>query len=84
MSCFEDITENDFYGVHCEMIVDLLVEVVARLKELHDLEVVLLWVHYLIVYHSCILEQDSVVVLAEREAHHLCVPLDVVPLVNVN
>ncbi len=66
------------------MVVDLLVQVVARLEELHHFKVVLVWVHNLIVDDSCIIEENLIVILPQTQAHHLGISLDVVELVNVN
>ena len=66
------------------MVVDLLVQVVARLEELHHFKVVLVWVHNLIVDDSCIIEENLIVILSQTQAHHLGISLDVVELVNIN
>lgn len=66
------------------MVVDLLVQVVAGLEELHHFKVVLVRVHNLILDHSSIVQEDLVVVLTETQAHHLCIPLDVVKLVDID
>ena len=66
------------------MVIDLFVEVVAGLEELHHFKVVLVRIDYLIVDHSRIVQKDFIVVLAQTQAHHLGVSLDIVELVDIN
>ena len=66
------------------MVVDLLVQVVAGLEELHHFKVVLVRGNNRILDHSSIVQEDLVVVLTETQAHHLCIPLDVVKLVDID
>ncbi len=84
MRGLENVTENNLDRVDSQMVVDLLVQVVARLEELHHFKVVLVWVHNLIVDDSCIIEENLIVILSQTQAHHLGISLDVVELVNVN
>jgi len=67
-----------------EVVIDLFVEVVAGLEELHHFKVVLVRIDYLIVDHSRIVQKDFIVVLAQTQAHHLGVSLDIVELVDIN
>ncbi len=66
------------------MVIDLFVEVVAGLEKLHHFKVVLVWIDYLIVDDSRIVQQNFIVILSQAQSHHLSVSLDIVELVNID
>jgi hypothetical protein len=67
-----------------EVVIDLFVEVVAGLEKLHHFKVVLVWIDYLIVDHSRIVQQNFIVILTQTQTHHLGVSLDIVELINID
>jgi len=66
------------------VIVDLLVQLVTGLEELHNFKVVLVRIHNLIINDSAIVQKDFVVVLSKTQTHHFGVTLNIVKLVHVN
>jgi hypothetical protein len=66
------------------VVIDLFVEVVAGLEKLHHFKVVLVWIDYLIVDHSRIVQQNFIVILSQTQTHHLGVSLDIVELINID
>ena len=77
------ITKDDLDGMNCQMVVYGLIELVAGLEELHYFIWVFVRIDYLIVNYSSVIKQDWEIVLTKTQVHHLRVPLNVIPFVNI-